>query len=245
MGVSFGKWTKYNLMSMDERLTRFLPETQFFTKSSLMEMLKKYGQVMLKPCRGYQGLGIIQITDLNNGELELHIEDRKNIISEEENLYEFLRENYIKRKKRPYIIQQKIPLATINSKNPFDIRVMVQRKRNTSEWKVTGKLAKVAANNFVISNVAKTVLTVENVFEESSLSNENITEIINELDQVSLLIVQQLETSYPECRIYGIDLGIDQEGKIWIIEANLNPNISMFKMLENDCYETIRKYLKG
>ena len=91
---------------------------------------------------------------------------------------------------------------------------MVQRKEISSEWVITGKLAKVAANNFVITNAAKALLSVEKAIEKSTLNNEQLKEIIVELEQVSLLIAQQLAKSYTEKCVFGFDLGIDQEGKV-------------------------------
>jgi YheC/D like ATP-grasp len=244
MRVSVGKWTKHKLMSKDERLSSYLPDTQYLTRSSLNLMLDKYNQIMVKPCFGYQGIGIIQISFLSDADFELHIGHRKIIINGKENIYDYLKENHFPRKRQRYIVQQRIPLATINN-NPFDIRVMVQRKKKSLEWVVTGKLAKVAANNFVVTNAAKAILSVENALEKSLVSNEKIKDIVAELEEVSLLIAQQLKNSYTKKRVYGIDLGIDTQGKVWIIEANLTPAVSMFTLLNDGSYETIKSYKRG
>lgn len=248
MAVSVGKWTKHKLMSKEQRLSSYLPDTQYLTKSSLNTMLEKYNQIMLKPCFGLQGRGVIQLSSLSDEEFVLHIERSKTFINVKENIYDYLKENHFprkrKRKRHRYIVQQCIPLATINN-NPFDIRVMVQRKKDSLEWVVTGKLAKVAANNFVVTNVAKALLPVEDAIEKSMVNNEKIKNIVAELEEVSLLIAQQLAKSYTNKRVYGIDLGIDTEGKVWIIEANLRPAVSMFKFLNDGSYEKIKSYKRG
>ena len=187
MRVSVGKWTKHKLMLKDERLSSYLPDTQYLNRSSLNIMLDKYNQIMVKPCFGYQGLGIIQISFLSDEDFELHIGHRKVIINGKEKIYDYLKENHFPRKRQRYIVQQRIPLATINN-NPFDIRVMVQRKKNSLEWVVTGKLAKVAANNFVVTNAAKAILSVEDAIEKSLINNEKIKDIVADLEEVSLLI---------------------------------------------------------
>ena len=244
MRVSVGKWTKHKLMLEDERLSSFLPDTQYLNRSSLNTMLDNYNQIMVKPSFGYQGHGIIQISSLSDEDYELHIGRRKILIKGKENIYDYLKENHFPRKRQRYIVQQRIPLAKINN-NPFDIRVMVQRKKKSSEWAVTGKLAKVAANNFVVTNVAKAILSVEDAIEKSLINNEKINDITAKLEHVSLLIAQQLARSYTKKRVYGIDLGIDLEGKVWIIEANLTPAVSMFKFLNNGSYENINSYKRG
>ena len=244
MRVSYGKLTKHNLMSRDKRLLDFLPDTQYFIEETLWEMLKKHRQVIVKPCFGYQGIGVVQLSALEDEQIELHKEYKKITLNGKAETIAYLKENHFRRKKPRFIVQQKIPLATINN-NPFDMRVMVQRKRNSSEWVVTGKLAKLAANNYVITNAAKAILSVEEAINRSSLNNKQLNQITAELDQVSLLVAEQLAISYPKNRGYGIDLAIDQEGKVWIIEANLSPSIFMFKLLKDGSYENIRSFQRG
>lgn len=244
MSISKGKWTKFLLMSKDERLLDVLPDTRYFEENALWEMLDKYKQVMLKPNFGCQGLGIIQVTAMDNEEIELHIGHQKVVLQGKESAYEYLKQNHLKKRNPRYIIQRKIPLAQINL-HPFDIRVMVQRKRDSSEWTITGKLAKVAASHFVVTNVAQAVLTVEEAIERSSLNNKQKNDIVSEMERISLLVVQELAKSYPDRRTYGLDIGIDQAGKIWVIEANLNPAIAMFRKLTDGSYGEIRAYRRG
>jgi hypothetical protein len=244
MRVSVGKWTKHKLMVEDEKLAAFLPDTQYLDRTSLSIMLDKYKQIMVKPCFGLQGRGIIQISSLADESFELHIERRKSFVNTKESIYDYLKENHFPRKRPRYIVQQRIPLATINN-NPFDVRVIVQRKKDSLEWVVTGKLAKVAANNFVVTNVAKSVLSVEDAIKKSKIHNDKVKEIVADLEDVSLLIAKKLAKSYTQKRVYGIDLGIDLDGKVWIIEANVRPAVSMFKLLNDGSYETIKSYKRG
>ena len=231
-------------MMENTNLLPYLPKTNRLSKQSLLECLKNYLTVMLKPCFGSHGRGIVQITSLPNEDFEVHHEYQRTIIKGNEQIYEFLKENnYIKGKKK-YIIQERIPLISIQE-NPFDIRVMVQRKKNSSEWTVTAKCAKVAANNYVITNVAKAIMPVGQALEESCLSNINPSNIELKLNEISLTIVQHLSYYYPKIRAFGIDLGVDVNGDIWIIEVNLRPAISMFKLLQDDSYSLIKSFRKG
>jgi hypothetical protein len=244
MGVSVGKWTKHKLMAEEERLASFLPDTQYLNRTSLNIMLDKYNQIMIKPCNGFQGRGIIQISSLEDEQFSLHFERSETLVKGKENIYDYLKEHHFPKKRLRYIVQQRIPLATINN-NPFDVRVMVQRKKDSFKWVVTGKLVKVAANNFVVTNAAKALLSVEDAIEKSQINNEKMKDIVADLEGVSLLIAQQLSNSYTKKRVFGIDLGIDLEGKVWIIEANLRPAVSMFKYLNDGSYETIKSFKRG
>lgn len=245
MRVSYGKWTKHKLMSQDERLIGYLPETKYFNQEALWSMLEKHKQVMLKPCYGYQGIGIVQLSALEGDRVEIHKNYKRLVLNGKDEIFSYLKQNHFSKKRKPrYIVQQRIPLATIND-HPFDIRIMVQRKKDSSEWGITGMLAKIAANNYVITNAAKAVISVEEALNQSNLNKEHTPKIISELEVASLLAAQHLANSYPKQRVYGIDLGIDCGGKVWIIEANLSPATSMFKLLKDDSYETIRSYKKG
>ncbi|WP_335437160.1 YheC/YheD family protein [Neobacillus drentensis] len=65
-------------------------------------------------------------------------------------------------KRKPYIVQEEIPLASIDE-CPLDIRVMVQRKRGSQEWHVTGRAVKVAEDYFI--NIgAKDIITLNQAF---------------------------------------------------------------------------------
>ncbi|NHM31114.1 YheC/YheD family protein [Neobacillus terrae] len=242
MRASSSKWKKHKLMMGNTNLQAYLPKTILLSNRSLIEWVENYTKVMLKPCFGSQGKGVIQITSFPNKDFEVHHEYQRTIIKGKEQLYDYLKENYYRRRNTKYIIQEKIPLASIQE-NPFDIRVMVQRKINTSEWTVTAKCAKVAANNYVITNVAKAILPVDQALEESCLSNFSLANIDTKLNEISLTIVEHLSYFYPKTRAFGIDLGIDEKGEIWIIEVNLRPSIFMFKSLKDGSFSIIKSFL--
>jgi hypothetical protein len=76
---------------------------------------------------------------------------------------------------------------------PFDIRVMVEKAENSIEWRVTGKLAKVAKNGYFITNIAKAILTVERALEQSSIKDIDVMLLNTEIDNIALVTAYQLE----------------------------------------------------
>ena len=244
MSVSVGKWTKYKLLLEDENLAPYNPVTKLFTEESLREMMDLYDELIIKPCFGHRGKGVIQITSSAEGKFEIQAGIEKITIHGKKPLYDYLRENHCPPKRR-YIVQKKISLAKITD-SPFDIRVIVQRKKNSLEWNVTGKLAKIARDGFIITSAAKELVPLEEAIERSSLNSQLLKTLLIDLDQVSLTAARQLEKYYTKTRIFGFDMGIDQDGDIWIIEANLTPNIAMFNKVEDKTdYEIIKSYRKG
>ena len=238
------KWKDYQVMKREEALLKSLPKTQLLTKQSFWEMMNKNNQVIIKPRHGYQGRGVTQISSLGKNLYEIHAENKKVTLTDREEVYSQLNVQKGSFRYKRYIVQQRIPLATIDD-CPFDLRVMVQRRKNSPIWVVTGKLAKVAAQNYFITNVAQNVLPVEEAIQNSSLSQFHlqIQDLLSEIDRIALLAGAQLNPKY---RTIGFDIGLDQKGKIWIIEANFYPVLSIFNLLKDKTmYETIKSYKKG
>ena len=242
MGISRGKWTKHQLMLKDGDFVKYLPDTQLLSEDSFWLFLDNYNQVIVKPSIGSLGRGIIKVTNHGDREYEVHIEHKKIVVNGREKTYKIVCDNLRKKK---YIVQEVILLETYHNR-PFDIRVMVQRKKNSLKWNVTGKAVKVAANGFFITNVAKEIVTIEEAFRESQLPNNLFSELLTEIEHVSLKTANYLGKYYPKTRKFGIDIGIDDKGKVWIIEVNVNPNIAMFKTLGDEIVlNKIRAFLKG
>ncbi len=244
MGVSVGKLTKYKFMEKNSNLKDYLPNTELLTYKSFSAFLDQYGIVIVKPCIGLRGSGVVQISTLGFDKYQFHFKHKKVEVEGRQQAFTYLSENYLKIKKK-YIVQQKIPLATINN-CPFDIRVMIQRKTSDLNWKVTGILVKVAAKGFFVTNYAKGVKTLEEAIIASSISKFDSEMVKSELKLIGLETAKTLQEYYKERRRIGLDIGITDSGKLWIIEANLTPTISMFDLLDDKTmYEEIKEYRKG
>jgi glutathione synthase/RimK-type ligase-like ATP-grasp enzyme len=123
--------------------------------------LDNYNQIIIKSSIGRLGRGIIKVASHGDRKYEVHIEYKKMVVNGREKTYKIVCDNLRKKK---YIVQEVIPLATYHNR-PFAIRVMVQRKKDSLKWNVTGK----AVNGFFITNVAKEIVTIEEAFKESQL----------------------------------------------------------------------------
>jgi glutathione synthase/RimK-type ligase-like ATP-grasp enzyme len=216
-------------MKEDDALAGYLPETHTLTETDFWRMLNQFGAVVIKPSEGSRGYGVLQVTKLRENRFEIHTGNTK-INCERRGLAEFLDKDKYRRKM--YIVQEKIPLATMEDR-PFDIRVMVQRQEDANEWNVTGKLVKVAAKGYFITNVKPEILPLNEAFEKSSLLEDIDFQVISDkLDIIAILTAYQLEEYYPNSQIFGLDIGITDKGKLYIIEANLKPSWALFKKLK-------------
>lgn len=240
MKYSKGKWTKHNLLEKNGELLKYLPRTALYNEDSFAKYMGMYGEAIIKPTVGRLGKDVVKVSQ--DGQTYLvHAGIKKKKLNGQKAALDYLESTLNINK--TYIIQQVIPLAKINE-CIFDLRVLVQRKNLTDRnWVVTGKLAKVAAKGFVISNAAKEVIPIEQAIEKSSVESINIGQVIQEIDQLALDTAHYLQDFYTKSRWMGLDLGVDQHGKIWIIEVNLRPSIEMFKLLNDpELIELIKSY---
>lgn len=238
--VSTGKWTKHRLLLQEERLKKYLPETKLYSEETLQEFLQKDGEAMIKPSKGSLGRRIYKITKIDEDKYEIHGGKEKVIVTGFKEAYNKILSQVSKKKN---IIQKVIPLAKKDGQ-PFDVRVMVQKRKNTSDWQITGMAAKVASRGFFITNAAREVLPLEMAIKRSTIKPlfMRTKRILYELKYMSLLVAKALEEHYPDCTELGIDVGIDDDGKLWFIEVNVRPMISIFKILQDkSMYEEIQR----
>ncbi|BCU81865.1 hypothetical protein JIR001_16480 [Polycladomyces abyssicola] len=240
------KWLRYSFMAKDVRLASHLPKTKLLTAKALRKMIARYGQVILKPVVGRRGFGVIKVSPLGGKHYQIHHENKKKKIRGFQKTYD-----YIKRMigSRRYMVQQRVQLPEIRNR-PFDIRVIVQRrKKNSNSWRVTGKVAKLAGKGYIVTNNARskgTVLMVESAIRKSSLKHLSEKKILSKIEKVALLSARRLTSRYPNHRIYGLDMGLDKKGHVWIIEANTFPMLTHFRKIKDQrMYRRIKAYKKG
>ncbi|MFF2910311.1 YheC/YheD family protein [Paenibacillus sp. NPDC057934] len=221
------KWLQYRILRDGSSLAGRLPETQLFTKDALTKMLLQYRSVVLKPRDGRYGRDIVFIK--RNGPNAYRIHNEKNAVTmrDTNKLLKWLRKT---NSDRGYIVQRRLQLAQIGRK-PFDIRIMVQRKKGSSStWNVTGSYAKVAAQGYLVTNVASRTIPVLEALKLAEIGDRSL---LVKAERIALLAAKQLGERYPKLRQVGFDIGIDRKRRIWIIEGNYQPDLRPFRLLKD------------
>ena len=241
MAGSRNKWKKYNHLAKSDRIAPHLPETRKLNKDNFYDMLDKHGSIVVKPVDGSGGAGVMFVFKKDGGKTYVVQRGAKRkTYSSKKKAYRRVRR--ATRKKR--IVQRKIALARIR-KRPFDVRVMVQRKRGSSHWKVTGKLAKVSGPGYYVTNIRRSrgkVMPFDSAIRASNIRDASPSRLGRSVDRLSLAATRRLRKKFP-IRVCGLDVGFDRGGKVWIIEANFHPDISLFKKLKDrSMYRKIVKY---
>ncbi|MEH7309227.1 YheC/YheD family protein, partial [Neobacillus drentensis] len=185
--MSYNKWYIYEALLEESGLKELIPETYKFTKDNLFKMLEIHNEIIIKPIYGLGGKGVRKVIKMDNGAFKIHHENVKSIIEDKNSLYDHLKDIEAKRKKT-FIIQKCISLAKINGR-PIDFRYIVQRKKGTTDWMVTGKYAKVAREDYIVTNFKSggDTLSINEAFKKSSIKDVNMMETLQVLDQVSIL----------------------------------------------------------
>ncbi|WP_213651752.1 YheC/YheD family protein [Paenibacillus sp. J23TS9] len=218
---------QYRILRNGSSLAGRLPDTRLLKKNALSNMLLQYRSVVLKPRDGSYGRDIVFIH--RNGANTYRVQNEKNTVTMRDT-NQLLKELSKINKGYGYIVQRRLQLAQVGHK-PFDIRIMVQRKKGSSStWNVTGSYAKVAAQGYLVTNVTSRPIPV---LEALKLARIGDRSLLVKAEQIALLAAKRLGERYPTLRQVGFDIGIDRNRRIWIIEGNYQPDLRPFRLLKD------------
>lgn len=212
------------------------------SKKHFESMLSQFRKIMVKPSRGWGGQGVMMV-ERTSGGIDVRYDNHKKTGLSKKKAYSLVMR---KLGKSSAIVQQYIPLARTSGR-PFDLRVMVQRKSlKSSKWKITGKLAKAAGKGYFITNVRRSrgrVMSASSAIRKSNIPHLSVKRILKEVDQISLKSAKLFSKHY-KIDTVGMDIGIDRNGKVWIIEGNFTPALTLFKKLDKKTYRYIVNFKK-
>ncbi|WP_151735470.1 YheC/YheD family protein ['Paenibacillus yunnanensis' Narsing Rao et al. 2020] len=217
----------FEALTHDPALQRYLPESHALQGfATLKKMCNSYSSVFLKPVRGSLGKGILRISKDESGGYRLlsttPLGTRRQTYPSLAKLYQSIAP---KMKTTRFQIQQGLPLMEIG-RRPVDFRALVQ-KNGTGKWAVTSIVARTAGNNHFVSNLARggSLSPVREAVAKSNLPPGMKENAQVQLPRAALAIARGVETYIPaHFGELGIDLALDQSGRIWLLEVNSKPS---------------------
>lgn len=219
------KWRVYKLLSTNEELIAYLPETRLINRINLEEMLYRHGVVFIKPANGSLGKGILKAWKEKNSNILYSVYGNKIHHGKASNCGELLRRIEPIIQNKSYIVQQGIDLSRYQDA-AFDIRIIYQ-KDGSGEWTISKKFVRVAAPGSSISNlssggrVERSVTVLDHIFQHNK---RLIAEKNKEMKKLCDLVANTLENNgqgvFGEL---GLDIGIDKKGQLCLIEVNSKP----------------------
>ncbi|RKL69127.1 hypothetical protein CR203_03570 [Salipaludibacillus neizhouensis] len=232
------KYKMYLALKKNKNLLRHLPDTKMWSKVNFYNMLEKYKSIVVKPNNGQQGQRIYFVKAIKS-RYELYINKKRKVFKKKKDLYNYIR---IATLKRRFIIQREVDLAKIEGKR-FDFRIIVQRKTRMLPWVVNGVLVRKAGKGYKVTNRRRhgIVLSLEDALKSMNVTNERKEFKVKEIQKISHMAAETLGRSFPNQRIFGVDIGMKEDGSLYIFELNRWPLLHGFRLLKDKSY--IRKIM--
>ncbi|MFV8827447.1 YheC/YheD family protein [Alkalihalobacterium sp. APHAB7] len=210
------------ILSENKHLRPHIPETNSLENlEDLHFYTKKYNQFYLKPIRGHGGKGIFYVKILGNGKVSCIGKREKEIFdscSELENWFQ----HYFQRHK--YILQEAIVTKKWKGGKATDIRLNMNKNGN-GKWEVSFLVGRIALNKvFVSAGAGNNVLIYIDHFLKQLFSDKGHEVIKKSIIDLGYSICETFDNTKYNMGDLGIDLGIDNQGKLWIFEVNNLPN---------------------
>ncbi|QPC45972.1 YheC/YheD family protein [Mangrovibacillus cuniculi] len=216
------KWEVHKVLSTEPSFRAYLPKTEYAQYECIYDFLHEKVSFFLKPAWGSLGKGIHYV-EFNQNLSHWLITDGNKV-----QRYHSIQEacTYLDKlvAKSPHILQQKVSLVTYDDR-PVDFRIHLIAS-TTSEFEVTSIIARVSAKNKIVSNLSqggelgKSLNVLKSLFDSEKA--KTIYSLMKELSiEMASLLSYELDGSYRE---FGIDMGVDVNGKPWLIECNIKPS---------------------
>ncbi|TCP69438.1 YheC/YheD family protein [Baia soyae] len=235
------KISNSHLLKKNPLLAKNIPDTQVLTLRSLHEMLDKYKMLYIKPTNSCQGKGIIRIERHRPHRVTLMASDNGHTFTAPLHAQKIFRHIQKLRMDRPYLIQQGIDSLTKNH-NLFDLRVHLVRWKE--KWRIAGIAGRIASEHLIVTNYQHGVeyKPIMNLLKNDlDYLPPKAKKTVEKIHTLSLQAIQIISHTYPKWNEFGIDMGIAQNGRIWIYEVNIHPSIQVFQIFNPNAYQRITK----
>lgn len=242
MKRNLGKWEQNVLLRQHPLVAKHLPETTVYSEKKLDDLLRRHQSVYVKHDSTGQGRAIVNIRKSRSGHYNVNgftIQGKpiRKSVSRVDEIQQILHP-FIKfdRKSGLYIIQEDIQTHTLNGQ-PFSIRVHIQKLKNN--WVIGGMFATcgtattspTTGNGIVNPYRNGKVVTISDVLSQTKVQNTQM-ETVKKMEEIAIAAAEAVH-SVLSCREYGIDFGINPDGKPVLFEVNLTPGIDEFALIED------------
>ncbi len=214
----FDKWVMHQLLQKST-LNKHLPSTDLYTPELLIEYVHRFKAAIIKPISGQMGTKIYLV--VSEGGVFYLCSGTKSPIASFYSAEDLLSkmESLVTTE---FLVQQYIPLASIDGRF-FDLRFLVQKNR-VGVWEVSGMLSRLALRYSYITNISQAIVPAEEVLAAAFPHKD----LISTLSELSIKGARIAEESLGSLGELSVDFGLDDEGRIWIIELNAKPMKSIF-----------------
>ncbi|UII56855.1 YheC/YheD family protein [Cytobacillus spongiae] len=203
-------------------LAPYLPHSiEVNAGEQLLELLLNCNPILLKPTSGSQGNGIFLVEKQQDG---FHVRTDKrekqitHTFADQETLVKW--GNQLVRK-REYLMQPFLYLSNQENR-PYDIRSFLQKDQD-GIWRLIGRGIRTGSEGGIISNISAggSISDFENWLSQFSISMQHY--LVEELQDIYNKLPHLLESSFFPLFEIGLDIGVANDGAIWILDVNSKP----------------------
>ncbi|MGM0876077.1 MAG: YheC/YheD family protein [Bacillota bacterium] len=235
------KLTVYNKIKRAKEFKQYLiPFYELTDVQMFFDMIKRYEKVIIKPLSGHQGEGIIFIEKYG---IEHYKINEAGLIS---SIYEKQLLDLISHKiqEQDYLVQQFISCQT-KFGHVFDFRLHVQ-KNGEGKWVITSIYPRIGSLRNITSNMGSGgYSTYLDIFLKTEF-DVSWYDIQRYLEQFAISFSNHFDSLYDSVSLdeLGIDVGIDENQKLWLFEVNWRPGPPNIYNLELDVAKNTILYAK-
>jgi hypothetical protein len=227
----------YNRIKKSGHFTQYLiPSEELKGIQTMFLYLDTYKSIIIKPAYGAKGEGVIFLEKKDSNFLVKNLESEHHFFRED--LENFMDELLLQNE--TYLVQPFIQSITQQGL-PFDFRLHVQ-KDGQGKWVLTTMYPRIA-NKGVISNLSSggyTSISTKFLNEQFSKEYYNVKRY---LEVFAIQFANHFDSLYEDpLDELGIDVGIDENRKIWIYEVNWRPGPPVLFYLEIDAAKRAIEY---
>lgn len=249
---SIDKWKMHQILSESEDVLPYLPKTFIYKNpEDILNYLKRYRTIYVKPIFGLKGKGIVKMmTGPNLYCIKYRFKQKNKTIklSTEKELLNYVEKNF---RKNRYIIQEGIDSELVKGRI-IDFRIFLV-KNQTGQWEDVGIIARKGSKGSIVSNLSNGG-RVDNVIKLMSasfkISEEQVLCILEEMSLISIKAARVID-KYENIFRLGVDIAIDSQQHIYLLELNHRspayknsfPKVAVTKI--NNSRLDYAKYLAG
>ncbi|GAB6932876.1 YheC/YheD family endospore coat-associated protein [Calditerricola satsumensis] len=223
------KWAVYRMLRTSPALRPYLPETAPLSSAALLRLwLRRHGSVVVKPRGGAQGRGVLRIQPESGGWRVVGRDGHNRPVARRIASFEALWAHLVPlHRSHSLIVQPYLALHTVDQ-TPFDLRVLVQ-KDGTGTWRLTGSAVRAGQPGSLTANLhggGRALATQP--FLEAHYPHQTVARITEHVHTIATVLPSHLEAHHGRLFELGIDLGIEPDGRVWILEVNSKPGRASF-----------------
>ena len=219
------KWEVHQKLSKHKAVKKYLPVTAFSHGiDDIKAMISKYNCLFLKRSGGSGGKGVFALVKRKHGFCFRYYSKGvhwKQNVSTLKGLRSEMKTAGLKPDR--VIIQRGINLIKYKNR-PMDLRVLMVKDKN-GIWNAVYNQARVAPKGAVITNASLggEVMNYSNLYP-ALIKRYTGTPSDKQIRGICMTIARYMEKEFGPFGEMGIDIGVDSNGKVWLLEANSKPS---------------------